>query len=326
MNSNELLDEVQTRPESIAEIFAELENQNDHPPLIIRLTDVSESDWIKEGTDGPGQIPERMAFPGLYRIFPSCQIAIFQDDDKKKYKLFNIRYIAGCPSLDPKYQDENGYVPNLDGDNIWVKNGTETFLRIGSDAAKYDYIKLYQGNVNNPHRPPTAEDEFEEIIEKEVAATQNVEFQTRRQAMNLVGELSKELPGGKGFEYDMERLKLFSNIFGLNSLESPEEKFQALGALAETDPERIINSVVNHKKAIFATVSQAEELGVIAFDADKVFFLNNNAVILPFRTKLSKTSQVNTLVDHLLTESGEVYLQQIKIQSQEQAKETLSTN
>jgi hypothetical protein len=243
---------------------------------------------------------------------PESFVAIFSDETKRNHTLEKIRYIAGCPSLNPKWQDENGYKPNLEVDNIYIVNGTETFLREGNDAVKYDYIRLYQGNVNNPHRPPNAGDEFQEIVEREIAEAESVDFETEVEAMNLIKALRKKKEGG-GYTYNTERLELFTRLFALDDKDSEVEKFSQLAALVKDAPEVVVKSIANHKKGVFGAVKQAETLSVLIIDDEKAAF-SNKTVLLPFKSKMSKTNQLNALVDFLITKTGSDFYREMLVQ------------
>lgn len=328
MQAEELLIEEPAVISTLEQLFKSMDDDkgDDFPPIIIRLTDVAESNWIKEGTENT-QHPEYLSAPSLYCIMPYCKVALYKNEKDKaegRYTLEDIRYIQGCNSLDVKWQKENGIEPSQDKkDNIWIQGGTETFLRVGSDAVLYDYIRLYQGNANNPHRPPTAEIEFEQIIDKEEAELQNVDFALTRKAINIVGGLQKELPGGKGYEYDADKIDVFAAIFNILDLPSAEERFNHLAQLAQSNPKVIVDSVMNRKKDLIATVKQAVDLSVIVFDAEKVFFCDDNNVIMTFPVKMDKPTQINKLTDHFLTAIGSISYRQLIIKVEVATKKAL---
>lgn len=300
-----------------------IEEGEEFPSVIVNLTDVSDSNWVKEGTEGTAN-PIYLAAPSLYCIMPNCKVALYDAKTIGKYRLEEIRYIVGCPSLDVKWQKDNGWEPTQDKqDNIWIKNGTETFLREGNNAVLYDYIRLYQGNANNPHRPPTAEIEFLQIIEKDEAEVYNVDFAEKRKAINIVGALQKEKPGGNGYTYDADKIDMYATIFDIRHLTTTEERFNYLAQLADTNPKLIVESVMNRKKELIADIKLAVDLSVIVLDNDKAFFAEGNTVILLFNALIEKPAKINKLAEHFLTNDGNVSYKQMLIKMESARDNTL---
>lgn len=288
------------------------------PILTIRLVNQQESSWILEGTENSAD-PIKMAFPSLYRIVPHCKVAY--KDDKGVLRHKQIRHIAGCDSIDPKWQDENGYVPDPQMDNIWVANGVAVFERSGESIGTYDYLKQYQGNISAKDRPKDAADEFEEVNDVELAEQIIVDFREQFDAMNILNSLMRYENGA--YEYDEESIDQICSVLNIK-VKSPAEKVAVLTTICATNPKLVTDSIANQSKKVIHDVRKAETLQTITFSDDKVVFNETKAVILAFKKKHNRISQVNKLVDFLSSKDGEPFYGQLLILNEKAAANSLS--
>lgn len=287
------------------------------PRLDIQLVGTTETNWVMEGTEKTER-PQRMNWAGLYRIAPVSKYREpIPAEQGGGYRLIPIRYIAGCDFIDPKRQALEGFVHNLEQDNIWVQNGNMSVLHEGADIGKYEYLKLYEGNTSNEKRPPDAGDEFREIIASQVAASNNLGFDQKAEAYAILREIRQPNDQG-GYIYNSEKLALMATLFDLNHLDTPEEKFQELYSICEEKPGLIVNSILNGKKKLLAVVKKAEDLSVISLSQEGVTLTETGTMVLEFKGKPSKQVQVDKLSEFLLTDEGKPFFQQI-IQSTETA-------
>jgi hypothetical protein len=278
-----------------------------YPPLTIVLVNATATNWIMEGTEKNAE-PIRLAAPGLLRIPPTSKYKV--DLPEGGYKYVQIRHIMGCDTLDPAQQDLLKIVPNVEQDNIWVVSGTLTVMREGSTIQTYDYLKLHEGNITNKQRPPDAEPVFMELIGVEVAARTNNSFDIKADAYAVLRDIRQTTEAG-GYQYNEEKLGLMATLFDLNHLDSPEEKFAELYMIAEEKPKLIVDSIMNGKKKLFATIKKAEELAVIGLSEERAYFTESNTVILAYKGRPAKNTQVNKLADFLLTPEGKPFMQQL---------------
>lgn len=280
----------------------------EYPELFLRLTNTQDTSWTLEGTE-KDRNPARLSAPGLYRI-PSVSKYKVPNENGKGFRFQKIRYIAACDSIDPEFQDKNKYVPNVEADNIWFENGILRVRREGSTIGLYDYLMKYEGNANNPDRPDEAGVDFEVIIESVIAANNNLAYDVKSDAFALLREIRTR--EGDEFVYDEAKLQLMAVLFNLTHLETPEEQFNELYYLADTRPELLVNSFANSKKALFANIKQAEDMGVLAFESDRAYFPDTKVTVLTYKGKVAKNSQAAKLADFFLTAEGKPFYEQLK--------------
>lgn len=327
--------------------------QKVYPPIVIRLTNRVTTRWVLEGTENTPN-PIFRESPSLYRIMPESQMMTnvkwkrnkkgeyLNEQDEivdeaykipETYSLISTRHITACETISPEKQKEQGREFDQARDSIWLPEGTATIKREGNMIGTYDYIMSYQGNKNNPMRPPEAEIEFELVVASEIAKEKNVDFGRKLKAMSVIGKIrltnedDDEIPN---YSYDEKQLEKMTRLFReLDAAESDEEKFHMLSIIAETDPDRILNSIADSRNEVLMIVKRGLELRVLSITDEKAFIVGSsedkNTVILPFDRPFNATTRQNKLVAYLQEADGALYLAELGVKIQAKLTENLGS-
>ena len=280
--------------------------QHSRGKLTLELVDRQPSGWVKEETKGTAN-EVRLDAPSTYFLPPISKV---KDPKDGSYKT--IRHIEGCPYLDIDEQKAKGWSPNPDRDSIVFINGVLLVADDGLDKSRYAYLKACEYNANNPDRPDNADKIFK-VIEKEKAAEQYMAaMDSRFEAYKLLGELRSKA-GSSGYEYDTEKIDFMCELHGIGGLDTDIEKLAKLQMLAEANPSKFVDSVLNKRSAIKVAINDAVKFSVLSLDGNHASFMGDGGKnILEFSSK-KKAEKIEELSDFFLLPRGKADYEQMVI-------------
>jgi hypothetical protein len=234
--------------------------------------------------------------------------------DPNKPGFRTIRHIFGCEYIDIDEQKKYGFEPNPMQDKIFITNGYLQIHRTGSAVGTYDYLRAYQGNDHNPLRPDEAEIEFVEIHETEIAHQKVLDFEVVMEAMGLLNTIRNK-QADDTYQYNEQMLKDMASLFNIDQEDVDNDLiFLQLMAIAQTEPERIVNTALNPLKQMIVDIKQADRLQAIIFDNERVYFPGElKVVIMTFKTKTTKENMIKKLAEFLAQPANLQLLNQFRV-------------
>lgn len=267
------------------------------PPkvLVIELVNQQPSNFVLDGAGEDVDLPTRLSAPNARKIRNRSKVRYVENGIAK---LRPIRYIKGCDEIFVDLQEKMGFQPNPAVDVIWILNGKLTVVENEGDIGLYNYLKNYEGNVDNPNRPANAADVFQEInTEIEAIETENI-FDDELQVLNYLNKL-KSKNKDNSYEYNEDTISFLCNLFKLPPYESgyKSEAWVSLVMKAKEDPKKFLNTVLSMVALVESEVNQAIAKGVIGMDEEKAFFVSSNMVIMNLPQNASSDEAKDALVD-----------------------------
>jgi len=193
------------------------------PVKYYEIAERKNSGFIMDGTRGTAYQQELTA-PSIRWIPARGKAAVIEKDEKgrevKKYK--EIRYIAGCDTIDPDEQKQKGLEPSKLEDKILMENGFMTVAREGSTIGLYDYLDAVMYNVDNPARSKDATPIFREVKLDKKAVQLLDDDENITLAKSVVYKLRKNTGDKENpYQYDVDRIDAICKL--VNPLFQPPE-------------------------------------------------------------------------------------------------------
>lgn len=279
--------------------------------LVIELVNQQDSNYIMDpmGTgDGMDNVvPQPISCPSARKI--KSNSVIVRDGRHVK-----IRYIAGCDEIEVEKQMAMGVTPNPPVDVIWITHGKLTCSEVGAEVGKYRYLKNYEGNVDNPLRPQTAEQVFREIntaiVAEKVEETYDVEFEIMRYLSALKTKVSDTQT-----TYNEERLAFLCSLFKLPPFDVfASEAWVALVEIAKGNPTMFLSRIKAENKLVEETTQRALAYGILKMDRNKAVLADNNRMVRLFREGMNDTEKIEALVDYLSSPKNKELYQELQTQ------------
>lgn len=277
--------------------------------LVLELCNSAKSQFMMDGPGGIDMPDDTTAiqFPSKRNILTTSKIKVW-DDVNKTWGIKTIRYIAGCPFIDPAEQERNGYFPNYMQDIIQFVHGHLTVVKTGADIGKFLFLKASSGNASLPadQRPDNAIDVYKEInTEIETGKTELI-IDAELRARNYVAQLKTTDKLGVSV-YNENDIAFLCSLFKLPAYESGfrSEAYVALQQLAQSDPLMFLRKIGDVKGRYQSDVAAGIAKGLLTFDGVRAFFTDGMKWITTFDGAESHDDQVAQLTEHMSNPNNE---------------------
>jgi hypothetical protein len=288
------------------------------PVKYYEIAERKSSGFIMDGTRNT-TYQQELSAPSIRWIPARGKMSVVSKDAKgREVKSFKeIRYIAGCDTIDPEEQKAKGLEPSKLDDKIMMENGFMTVVREGSTIGLYDYLESVFYNLDNPNRSKDATVIYREVkLDKKAVALVD-EDESVTLAKSVVYKLRKNTGDKKEpYQYDTEKIDALCKLVNVWD-ETPERKLVMLLSKANSNPKQFLEIVENAEQTVILDITNAIELNVLRVDGNNIVMVDENKIVLSLGAeKYSERQKLEALANFLATGAGNSSLTEIRAKTE----------
>jgi len=229
------------------------------------------------------------------------------ENGSRKY----FRYIEGCSIFDPAEQDKQKIVSNFQTSTILFSKGSDIIVDDEKMKPLVDFLTIHPHNPGSKYHKEDHDSVFYRFDPKKVVDIELAEATKQDEALLLFAGISK----------NKEKMSSLALLFAeTKDLQTEEEIYLGLRAIAKNKSEDFIVSIANKQNEILSQVLKAQTAvyGIVGKDAKGFFYEADKSLL--FETVTKKKEEANSeLVTYLMSAEGDIHFRNllIKIQQKE---------
>lgn len=242
---------------------------------------------------------------------------IGEGEDTKGAELIEVHYVKGCPSLDRKWQEDNGYslkkdapISELDAEaeigNEYLANRVYDFDLGKEDPTFITFLKNHDVNGSNPTRDKDTRVLFIELDGKSSVDKKKDDFQKEKALFGMKSDLLEK----------EDLVNVLSQVFDISKTYDLDTRRDMLVEMLSAQGEKFIKSVEKAKSKISNQTEFLFKDAVISILDKQIVSSDDKKPIHPKKFSSDKPSVVCKELAEYSMEKEENYLEWLKIEKQ----------
>lgn len=241
----------------------------------------------------------------------------FCDASEKGAQVIEVHYIPGCPSLDRKWQEDNGYslkkdapISELDAEaeigREYLANRVYDFDLTKEDPAFIIFLKNHDVNGTNPNRDKDTRVLFIELDGTKSVDKKKDDFQKEKALFSMKSDLLEK----------EDLVDVLSQVFDISKSYDLDTRRDMLVDMLAAQGEKFIKSVEKAKSKISNQTDFLFKDGVISILDKQIVSSDDKKPIHPKKFSSDKPSVVCKELAEYSMENEKNYLEWLKIEKQ----------